>query len=91
MPYIFKPPTYQVAIDRNRTDIIRYLNNNRGYAVRVLGSTVDTYPGVAGVVVQDFEDYDYVYLGGKKHTISDAEYTTLTTADARWDDHCEAI
>ena len=92
MPYLFRPPTYNESYDPDETlCITRLLTRPRGYSVRVVGSTVDDYPGVTGVVVSDWSDYDYVYEGGHKHTLTDAEYTTLTTADIRWDDHLEAL
>jgi len=94
MPYIFQPPNYDESLAKASDEeysLARYLTFQTGYSVRVVGSTVDAYPGISGPEVQDWSDYDYVYLGGKKHTISDAEHATLIAADARWGNHMTAI
>lgn len=91
MPYRFKPPTYAVAFTDDDKHLMRFYSFGRGYTVRVNGETVDTYPGVQGILDTDLEDYDYVYQGGRAYEISDAEYATLVASDARWGDHAEAL
>jgi len=94
MPYIFKPPTFDVSCDPDFEHFDDYFHRHtrkRGYSVLVTGSTVSTYPGINAPTTDEIVAADYHYQGGKKHTISDAEYTTLTTADASWAAHCTAI
>lgn len=91
MPYVFVPPSRDKVISTDEDSLWRFYNFREGYSVVVNGSTVSSYPGINGPSGADIESAHYVYLGGHRYTISDAEYNTLVNADARWGDHCEAL
>ena len=94
MPYLFRPPTYEVAITDEPYHLMRHYTFNRGYSVRIANdNSVDAYPGVQGILDSDLAPgvYQYVYRGGRKYTISDEEYALLIAADAQWDDHCTEL
>ncbi len=93
MPYTFKPPTLEVSADPHmieRSGFVHRLAYRRGYSVVVDGATVTDYPGKQGLTHSEIENYT-TYQGGRRYTITDAEYAVLIAADAQWGDHCEAL
>lgn len=70
------PPTVDQPLETEHPLFGRY-KLTRGLSLLVTGSTVIEvqYPNQ-----DDLDDYDFVYLGGYSHTISDAEAVTLTNA-----------
>lgn len=76
MPTFTPPTTYQQAFGPT-VGLNRYYTYTRGVAVLVSGTTVteDRYPFQG-----DLDDFDFVYLGGYRHSISAAEAVTLTNA-----------
>lgn len=72
----FTPPTYEMPFGVV-TGLYRFFTFPKGIAVLVSGTTVteNKYPFQG-----DLESYDYVYLGGYSHPITDAEATILTNA-----------
>lgn len=90
MPYIFRPPTSPETFDANDR-LWRHYSFETGYSVLVTGATVTTYPGRQGPTTDEINAADFAYIGGHEYTISDAERTTLVTADSRWDNHLEAL
>lgn len=70
------PPTEEQGIETDNPLFGRY-RLTRGLSLLVSGSTVTLvqYPAQ-----EDLDLYDYVYLGGYNHIISDAEAATLTAA-----------
>lgn len=73
---ILRGPTYDENLWANDRLFIRF-GLPRGITLAVLGTEVSEliYP-----YQEDLEQYDFVYLGGFEHVISDAEATTLTNA-----------